>query len=563
MILAVFASACVGPQAPAPRDGPSAQADRPAQVRRITTAISSADPPIFRSTAGGPFGGSAAGIDSLEELIHAGTAIRDNADTLRPQLAESVPSLENGLWRLLPDGRMETTWKIKQNARWQDGTPFTADDLVFTIRLGQDKELVALGGHIAFDDIESISASDARTAIVRWKRPFIFADKLFTTEITMPLPKHLLERAYVEDKPNLLNLAYWNREFIGAGPFKLRDWLEGSYLVLQAFDQYVLGRPNIDEIVVKFMPDSNALMANILAGEIDINLGRGPSLDQGIQVRDQWRDGRLDVGLVNWILLYPQFIDPRPAVIGDARFRRALMHALDRQEMADSLMWGLVPLADSIVNTRLPQFQAIDSRVVRYEYDPRRAVQMIEALGYTRGADGIFRDSAGQRLSVEIRATEEQEIQVKVMLAAAAYWQRAGVPTETVVIPFQRRRDREYRASRPGFESIRNPDGDRGIARAHSSTTALAENNFEKSGNNARYINPEFDALIDRYFATIPTRERLEVVGDIVHHSTDLLTAMGLFRAANPTLVANRLQRVTPRGNEGTEVWNAHEWEVR
>jgi peptide/nickel transport system substrate-binding protein len=522
------------------------------------------DPMILRSSAGGPFGGSANGIDAIENLVNAGTSMRDDTDNLKPQLAEAVPALDNGMWRLLPDGRMETTWRIREGAQWHDGTPFTAADLLFTLNVGQDPAMTAFGGHVGFEVIDGAEAPDARTMLVRWKRPFIQADTLFTTEFAMPIPRHLVEKTYGEDKDSVVQLPYFTDEFVGTGPFKMKDWVRGSHITLQAFDHYVLGRPKIDEMLIKFIADQNTMVANYLAAEVDVNLGRGLSLEQGMQLQGQWPNGRMAVGLFNWVVVYPQMLNPSPAILNDARIRKALMHAMDRQEMADAFQAGLTPVAHAIINTSLPQFRSIDNQVVRYEYDARRAAMMIEGLGYTRGADGMFRDAAGEPLRVEIRTTGEQEIQTKSMLSVADFWQRAGVGVDTMVLGAQRRTDRAYRATRPGFEVLRTPDGPKGLRRAHSSETPLPENNFTKSGNNARYMNPEFDALLDRYFATIPIPERTQVLGQIVNHSTDQVSVMGLFYGAEPTLISNRLLNAGPRGaQDTTNAWNAHEWDLK
>jgi peptide/nickel transport system substrate-binding protein len=530
----------------------------------LSAAVNTADPMILRSSAGGPFGGSANGIDALENLVSAGAVSRDGTDALRPQLADTVPSLENGLWRLLPDGRMETTVHIRPGAQWHDGAPFTSADLLFTLQVGQDPEMLAFGGHPGLDLIDGTEAPDANSIVLKWKRVFIDADTAFSTEFALPMPRHLLERTYAERKGNVVQLPYWTDEFVGTGPFKLRDWVKGSHMTLQAFDQYVLGRPKIDEVTVKFISDTNAMVANFLASEIDVNLGRGLSLEQGMQIGGQWREGKMEVGLFNWVVAYPQFIDPSPRILLDVRMRKALMHALDRQEMADVLQGGLTPVGHSIINTRLPQFQSLDSQVVRYEYDPRRAIQIIEGLGYTRGSDGMFRDRANEPLRVEIRTTGEQEIQTKSVLSIADYWQKAGVGVDTMVLGVQRRTDRAYRATRPGFEVLRTPDGQKGLRRAYSSETPLPENNFSKSGNNARYMNPEFDALLDRYFSTIPIQERLQVLGQIVHHSSDQINVMGLFSGAEPTLISNRLIGAGPRGGQdSTNAWNVADWDLR
>ena len=115
-----------------------------------------------------------------------------------------MPTLDNGLWKLLPDGRMETTWKIREGATWHDGTPFTADDLVFTAMVGQDKEL-SIFNHPGLDAVEAVRAIDPRTVQVTWNRPFFGADIMFTSEdnFAMPLPRHLLDKPYTDDKGGL------------------------------------------------------------------------------------------------------------------------------------------------------------------------------------------------------------------------------------------------------------------------------------------------------------------------------------------------------------------------
>ena len=78
---------------------------------------------------------------------------------------------------------------------------------------------------------------------------------MFTAALALPLPKHLLEGAYADDKARLMEHGYWTDDFIGTGPFKLRTWAGGSHVVVEAFDGYVLGRPKIDQIEVKAIGD--------------------------------------------------------------------------------------------------------------------------------------------------------------------------------------------------------------------------------------------------------------------------------------------------------------------
>jgi ABC-type transport system substrate-binding protein len=179
-----------------------------------------------------------------------------------------------------------------------------------------------------------------------------------------------------------------------------------------------------------------------LAGGVDLSTGPSLSTEQALFVRDQWKDGRVDFLYRFWIRMNPQFIDPNPPSIRDVRLRRALSHAMDRQQMVDTLQSGIVPAADLWLNPSHRLFKAIEPRIVKHPYDPRHAQQLIEEMGYRKDADGTYRDRGGERLSVELRALESLEIQVKAMLATADFWQRVGVAAETVTIPRQREQDR-------------------------------------------------------------------------------------------------------------------------
>jgi hypothetical protein len=131
-----------------------------------------------------------------------------------------------------------------------------------------------------------------------------------------------------------------------------------------------------------------------------------------------------------------------------------------------------------------------------------------------------------------------------------------GVGVQTVVDSPQRARDREYSAIRPAFHLARNDNIVHSLIRFQGSQTPLPENNYVGQNRN-RYMNPEFDALLDRYFTTIPKQDRLNVLGQIVHHMTDRLTNLDLFYDVEGALVTRRLQNVT-----FTRAWNAHEWDL-
>src|SRR5207244_1499402 len=112
------------------------------------------------------------------------------------------------------DGRMETTWSIRSDARWHDGAIFTADDLVFTARMDQDKD-VGISRNPVYDYVESVEATDPSTVVVRWNRLFIEADGMFAGAAGLPVPRHVLEPAYLEDRASVLQHPYWTDAYVG------------------------------------------------------------------------------------------------------------------------------------------------------------------------------------------------------------------------------------------------------------------------------------------------------------------------------------------------------------
>lgn len=547
---------CAGPPpggAPGTTSGPAA----PTGPKRITATI--IDEPVgFNGIMAYNRGG---GNDVMEDLLHAGVANYDNRSVLFPQLAETLPSVESGTWTVLPDGRMETVWTLRANAQWQDGTAFTTKDLLFTLEVAQTRD-IPVRGHVAYQLLGGSEAIDAHTLRLQWTKPFIDADKLFMRTFAPPLPEHLVRRAYTEDRGSFADLPYWTEAFVGAGPYRLKEWARGSHIVLAANDSYVLGKPKIDEIVMRFIGDPNTIVASLLSGAVELTLGRNLTLEPASQVRDQWQEGRLELAYKSWIMMYPQLLTPSPAVVGNLDFRRALMHALDRQQLVDSLQGGLVPVAHMMLSPDTLEHKESLGSIVRYENDPRRAVQLIDSLGYTRRADGGFRNTAGERLAVEVRATAGEDVFEKSVLAVGDYWQRIGVAVEPVIVPRQRDQDLEYITTFPGFNLTRQPNQLEALGDHRISQAPLPENGY-RGRNRARYLNPEFDALVDRYFSTIPRAERLEIVKQVMHHITTNLTMMGLFYNTEPTLISNRLTGVTARTGDGTHAWNAHLWDVQ
>jgi peptide/nickel transport system substrate-binding protein len=555
---------CAGPPRPDSAPGGAATGEAGSGAPKRIVGVIRGVPPSLAGHETNRTSGNYPGLDAVMELVHAAPVHPDEQGRLHPQLAEAVPTLENGLWQLFPDGRMETTLTIKAAVRWHDGAPVTTDDLLFAARVEQDRELGIPRARV-WDFVEAIDAQDARTVTVRWTAPYIEADAMFSYLYGLPLPKHLLEAAYAENRANFLALPYWTSEFVGAGPYRMQEWVGDSHLIVRRNDDYLLGQPRVEEIEVRFVQDPNTVLANLLARTADMTLGRSLiPLEQAELVANQRGDMRVATASRSWYPIHAQFIDTYPPIVLDVRFRRALLQAIDRQNLAETFIGPKTTVAHSYVGPDTPGYEVIEPSIIKYAYDPRQAMQTIEALGYRRGTDGFFVDSANQRLQVEIRTTIRAELQPKIVSAVVDHWRQVGVDAEQVNIPPQRMTDREYRATFPAFEM---PGGNNDLSpeeimRHHSSATPLPENRFAVTGNYARHRSAELDSYIEQYVTTIPQMERLQALARIARYESDILPMMGLFYQVDTALIANRIQNVTANGRRATQAWNVEQWDV-
>ncbi len=537
--------------------GGSSGGERASQPKKMVV-VSREEPLVLHDKAAVSGNG-----DVVEELVSAGLVRFEPLGDAHPLMAEAVPTLENGLVKLLPDGRMETTWKLKEGIKWHDGTPVTTDDVLFGLRVAQDRELPSFG-NVAFASIDQVRADDARTITVAWKEPYIQYDRMFSWQAALPLPRHVLENAYLDDKANFGNLRYWiSDEFVHAGPFRVRQFVPAERLLLTANPDYILGRPKLDELEVRFIPDGNTFIANVVGGEAQFTMGSSTTVGQAKAAVDNWPDGRLEVSAFQSSRgIVPQFMNPDPPVQLDLRFRRALAHGFDKVVFNDVINVGLLPPpANSMLAIGSPEFPQIKDSIVEYPHDPRRSAQLLEEIGYRR-VGAYYQDANGQELSIsflETRGGGEEQL----VLSALDGWKQIGI--NGVADIRSGSIDREVRATRPGLTlnsgSFNLVEPRRLFQWFHGSQTPTTENRFQ-GNNRSRYVNAELDALIDRFFKTVPAQDRIQLMKQIIHHQSDNATIISAYHIVYPALINNRVSGVTARTGF-SQAWNSHLWDIK
>jgi peptide/nickel transport system substrate-binding protein len=198
----------------------------------------------------------------LDRLTMAYLVRFDAANRPIPELATELPTRRNG--GISPDG-LTITYHLRHDAKWSDGQPFTSADVVFSVDVVKNPK----NDEIAVDDyrrIARVDAPDPYTAIFHLTRPNALFYTTFGTDGAGPclLPKHILGGL------DSIVTAPYNSLPVGIGPFKFSSWRRGQDVEMVADRLYFRGRPKLDEVIYKIIPDRNTVLTQITTHELDL-----------------------------------------------------------------------------------------------------------------------------------------------------------------------------------------------------------------------------------------------------------------------------------------------------
>jgi peptide/nickel transport system substrate-binding protein len=480
--LVVVMAAC---RPTSPTDGASGgQPPPPAQQQRTIVAAIRVEPNTLAAKALGQQGGGVATYLS-KRMFNADLTILDEQALPRPYLAEALPQLNTDTWHVFPDGRMETTYQLRPNLAWHDGTPLSSEDFVFAWRVYSSPELGA-SASLPFSLIEQVLAPDARTVQIRWKRPYPAAGALQSTGTGAtglpPLPRALLQSTLDGGSVDaMVNHPFWTREFVGLGPFKLVSWEPGAFIEGVAFDKHVLGRPRLDRIKLLFMPDSNAALASMLSGDVQMSADDGIPVGIIPALKNGWGAGQGTILLhanqwrAAYVQLKPEYTSP--AALLDVRVRKALAFAVDKVPINDAVFDGQFPIADSMIPRNTEVGRAVDAAIAKYPFDSRRSEELMTQAGFTRGADGFYTGTGGARFTAEIKVNASRDYEAE-MAALGDGWRRVGFDMREAVNPISLSQNNEARATYSGMFSFNTNAGENAAATLSTANMARAENRW-------------------------------------------------------------------------------------
>jgi peptide/nickel transport system substrate-binding protein len=400
------------------------------------------------------------------------------------------PDLATG-WQVEGDSVVVLT--LRNDVLWHDGNPVTAEDVAFTIDRQRDPT-VASPRQADVAAVEAVTVVDPATVRVRLTRTSAYAVNALLEVV--PAPRHLLENV----APAQMRMDPFSRNPIGNGFFRFGRWEPGQQLILEANPDVPEGRPALDRVVMRVVPDMNVALTELLAGQGDllkippehkdrVDATRSAALHDAPQVRPAW---------IAWNTTAPP--------LDDRRVRQAILMAIDRDRLARGLFGEVGEPAYTPIP---PALWEHSPGVQPLPYDPEAAGRLLDEAGW-RDTDGDgIRDRGGARLRIEVDYISADQTRQDVLVAIQSMVRQIGVD----LVPrayertawVERLRAREFQGSSWGWGWGPGVVGPNAEMVFHSRSIPPAGPNF------AGYSNPRVDQLIDAALVTGDTAQLRQI----------------------------------------------------
>lgn len=286
-----------------------------------------------------------------------------NVDGVNYFLAESMTKSEDNL---------TYTAKLRQDVKWSDGEPFTADDVVFTYNEMLKEENAGWAYSQLIFNGKPVQVNKLDDYTVEFVLPEVSAAAMELLGNIFIMPKHIYE-----GETNYAN-SEKNATPVGTGPYVLNEYKSGEYVKFDKNENYFLGEPQINEVYFRIVPDANTAKLALQKGEVDALSVQSSDLtdlikDDGALTSYAYEEGRVATMLLN----------ANSSKLKNADFRKAIFYAINRTDIINAA-YGSTEYADPAY-TFLPnenEFNANDS-VEKYEYNPEKAKELLASSGVT------------------------------------------------------------------------------------------------------------------------------------------------------------------------------------
>jgi peptide/nickel transport system substrate-binding protein len=485
------------------------------------------------------------------------------------ELAEAVPSAQNG--GVSADGKTITI-KLKKDLKWSDGEPITSADLKFTYEQIIKAENTGITSRSGWDKIEKVETPDALTTIFTFKEVYAPWQLLFSYTQGSLMPMHVLK-----DLKTLDGSDWVLKGTVTHGPFKVTEVVKGDRIVLEANDLYWRGRPKLDKIFIKIVPDRDALLAGLRAGDVDIGVDFAESNIPDIEgLKDQLNlfavpGPAFEHYLFNMGNKWPAALTAeqkdKVCPFQDVKVRQAFLYGIDRFTIADKLLFGKT----KVVAGLWPNSIFEDPELKPYAFDPEKAKSLLDEAGYKAGADGIRAgkcDGKDAKLSFRHSTTTPNQLRANVQAIVQQNLKDIGIefipdnkPSDVLFDTFTNNgtlTSGSYELGGYTTQFVNGGDPDPSDNFMISGIPTAEAN----GGNYYRLEDAELDALSKEQAGVADPAKRLEIIRKMQKVMYDKAYVIPMYARLSVSASTKRVIGLKP-GPTTDQVWNPYEWDVQ
>ncbi|MFZ5515201.1 MAG: ABC transporter substrate-binding protein [Candidatus Zhuqueibacterota bacterium] len=477
---------------------------------------------------------------SCEVIIHLfPPLVRILEDPANPGMPRLLPVLAEH-WQFSESGK-ELTFKIREGVLWEDGVEVTTEDVIFTYKKAIDPTTKTIV-HYAFSRIDTVIALDKYQFKVYYNEPFVYA--VYRWDIGV-LPKHILDGKDI-------NTDDFNRHPMGYGRFKFGEWLSNEQITLLANEKSYWGRPYLDRMIFRIIPEAAVQILELKAGHLDLVTRLhttqfirdlvGSEVEQHVN-KFQYQD----------TYMYGLVFNLKVPLFQDRRVRQAFYYAIDKQSIIDGVQfgmgrpcWGPIP----------ENSWAHNPNIKKYPFDPEQARQLLAEAGWTEvNSNGILMKD-GKPFEFTMLAHQNEAVQ-QIITIVQQQLKEVGVNMKIKVV--------EWSVYLNTFVAQRNFDmcvtrGGQGVLEPDLTFEFHSSQIHDTEYNWATYINPELDRILENSLRTFDQNEQRQYLYEAQEIITEDVPVIYLFLRDSMLATNKRVQGVKPYPMPVGFDYNLEQW---
>ncbi|MBC7753488.1 MAG: peptide ABC transporter substrate-binding protein [Moraxellaceae bacterium] len=488
-----------------------------------------------------------------------------------PVLAKEIPTFENKkavIKKIGGKDHVVAVWEILDNAMWGDGTPLTCADFEFASKVAASPN-VSVADKETYSQVEKIEADPKNPKKctftydkVRWD--FYMLGTFF------PLPKHLEEpifKKYGSIKEGYEKNSLYTKDPTNPGLY------HGAYLVSEIqLGDHVTFTPNpkfygeaakIKKIIVKLIPNTGTLEANLRSGTIDLISTMGLALDQALAFDKKIKEEKLGYEVLFQPSTVYEHIDLNldNPFLKDVKVRKALLYAINKDDLVNALFEGKQLPALHLVTPKDAWYTDDPAKITIYKYNKREADRLLDEAGWKMGADG-YRMKDGKKLSFTIMTTAGNKTRELVQVYLQNQWKQVGIEVsaknEPARVFFGETTKKRKFDSMALFAWVSSPESSPKVT-LHSSKIPSAKNGY--SGQNQMgWVNKNVDDLTTKLEAELDPAKRIKMVHEILKYYTDEVPVLPLYYRSDVAVIPTQMKNYRLTGHQFPETNEVEKW---